>query len=144
MKRDQLLTSRIMARVKSKGTGPEMQLLITLRALKRQIVLQSPDLPGKPDFIFPRERVAVFVDGDFWHGRQWKTRGLRSLASQFSHSKNRTYWIEKISRNIRRDRRVSRQLWKLRWHVIRLWESDLKIKPSWCVQRIKRILERAS
>ena len=144
MKRDPLLTSRIMARVRSRGTGLEIQLQRAMRALMRRVLLHPSDLPGQPDFAFPRERVAVFVDGDFWHGRQWKTRGLRSLASQFSHSKNRTYWIQKITRNIRRDRRVSRQLWKLGWHVVRLRESDLNVRPDRCVQRIKRVLERSS
>lgn len=144
MKRDPLLTSRIMAKVRSKGTGPEIQLQSALRTLKRRCALHPSNLPGQPDFAFPRERLAVFVDGDFWHGRQWKTRGLSSLESQFSRSKNRTYWIQKITRNIRRDRQVSRQLWKLGWHVIRLWESDLNVKPDQCVQRIKRALERAS
>ena len=144
MKRDHLLISRIMAKIRSKGTGPEIQLQSAMRALKHRALLHPSDLPGQPDFAFPRKRVAVFVDGDFWHGRQWKTRGLRSLACQFSHSKNRTYWIQKITRNVRRDRCVSRQLRKLGWHVVRLWGSDLNVKPDRCVQRIKRVLERAS
>lgn len=144
MHRDPALTSRIMAAVRSRGTKPEIRLQQALRALKRRFRLHPPDVPGSPDIVFPRERVAVFLDGDFWHGRQWRLRGLKSLASQFSRSPNRAYWIQKITRNVQRDRRTTRGLRRLGWHVVRLWESDLTKNADRCVRRVQRVLEKAS
>jgi len=97
-------------------------------------------LPGRPDFVFPRSRAAIFLDGDFWHGRQWRLRGLRSLGSQFRNTPNRSYWIKKITANIRRDARVNDQLRKMGWRVVRVWESELKSNKEGCIVRIARVL----
>jgi DNA mismatch endonuclease (patch repair protein) len=105
--------------------------------------MHAAELPGQPDFVFPEERLAVFVDGDFWHGRQWSNRGLRSLADQFRRARNRRYWIAKIARNVSRDRRVRGQLNRRGWHVVRIWESDLREAPAKCLERIRRKLEKA-
>src|SRR5205807_6919308 len=106
-KRDAAVISRIMAAVHSQDTGPEIQLRRPLRILGRRLRSHPANVPGHPDFVFPRERVAVFVDGDFWHGRQWRLRGLSSLASQFSRSRNKSYWTRKITRNIERDKQTT-------------------------------------
>lgn len=143
-KRSAALTSRIMAAVQSKDTEPERRLGRALRSLKCRFRRYAKDVPGCPDFVFTRERVAVFVDGDFWHGRQWRLRGLRSLASQFSRSPNRAYWIQKITRNVARDRKTTRLLKRLGWRVVRLWESEVKAAPARCVKRVACALERAS
>lgn len=82
----------------------------------------------------------MFVDGDFWHGRQWRLRGLRSLQSQFRSTANRSYWVRKISGNIRRDARVTRQLRRMGWRVVRIWESELKFNIEGCIRRIARML----
>ena len=74
-------------------------------------------LPGKPDFVFPRSRVAVFVDGDFWHGNPKMKRLPKS---------NTDYWREKIRSNRARDRKVNRALEALGWRVVRIWESSLR------------------
>lgn len=79
------------------------------------------NLPGKPDIVFPKEKVAVFVDGDFWHGRNLAQR-LRRLES----GHNSTYWVNKIKRNVERDRENTSQLINGGWHVIRVWESDVQ------------------
>ncbi|MGO9265308.1 MAG: very short patch repair endonuclease [Candidatus Binataceae bacterium] len=74
-------------------------------------------LPGSPDIIFPRRRVAVFIDGCFWHGCT-KCRRVPNPSSDF--------WVTKITRNKERDRRVGIELRRLGWNVVRVWEHELK------------------
>ena len=100
--------SAIMARVRSRNTGPERQLSKMPRRLNYKFSKHNPNLPGRPDICFSDSKLAVFVDGDFWHGRQWRNRGLRSLSAQFRHSPNKQYWVKKITANMRRDARVRR------------------------------------
>jgi DNA mismatch endonuclease (patch repair protein) len=80
---------------------------------------------GVPDLVFPRQRVAVFCDGDFWHGHKWKHLSSRLLAGT-----NAPYWSAKISSNIERDRRITRALRRQGWTVLRFWESEIKKKPD--------------
>ena len=75
--------------------------------------------------MFPREKVAVFVDGDYWHARILKEAGIEWLRKSLKTS-NREFWVEKLKRNHERDLAVSSELRRLGWLVIRLWESDLK------------------
>ena len=89
-------------------------------------------LPGKPDFVFRRERLAVFVDGCFWHGCP---RHLRMPAS------NVVYWNAKIARNMARDRRVNAELRRAGWRVVRLWEHALA-EPKRVAARLLRLLGR--
>jgi DNA mismatch endonuclease (patch repair protein) len=77
-------------------------------------------LPGRPDLVLPSAKLAVFCDGDFWHGRDWRARRRR-----LAQGANASYWIPKILANRARDRRVSRQLLALGWAVVRVWESDV-------------------
>jgi DNA mismatch endonuclease (patch repair protein) len=76
-------------------------------------------------------RVAVFCDGDFWHGRSWQQRKAK-LASGW----NADYWVAKIGRNRQRDRIVNRQLSGLGWAVVRVWESDVRRDPGWVARKI--------
>jgi DNA mismatch endonuclease (patch repair protein) len=138
--RDPHRISRIMAAVRSNQTRPERLLRRGVQNLGRTYRLWDKNLPGCPDLVFPEDRLAVFVDGDFWHGRQWRLRGHRSLASQFASAPNRKYWIEKITRNIARDRRASRRLRRLGWRVLRIWESDLLSDRERCLKRVGRAL----
>lgn len=140
MKREPSLTSRIMAAVRSQNTQPEIRFRRALRTLGRSMRLHPRDVPGRPDFVFQRERVAVFLDGDFWHGHQWRLRGLSSLSQQFRGSANRAYWVRKITRNVERDARTNRQLRQLGWRIVRVWESDLKTDPVRCLRRVKRAI----
>ncbi|WP_197685501.1 very short patch repair endonuclease [Nitrospira japonica] len=102
-----------MAAVRSKNTTPELTLKKALRTLQRKFRSHPSNIPGRPDFAFPNQRVAIFVDGDFWHGRQWKLRGLESLDRQFSRCLNKEYWIKKINRNVQRDKSNTRMLRRL-------------------------------
>lgn len=133
--------SKIMSLVRARNTRPEQLLskLMTSAGVRHQ--RHPRNLPGHPDFILRKVRVAIFVDGDFWHGRQWKIRGHSSLSAQFKNCPNRDYWVRKIQKNISRDRRVSRELRELGWSVIRCWERDLVRRPKYCVRRVLRALE---
>lgn len=82
--------------------------------------LHASDLPGKPDIVFRRARVAVFCDGDFWHGRRFRER-LEKLA----RGSNAAYWTAKIAANVARDRRNTRSLRAAGWMVVRVWETDI-------------------
>lgn len=77
-------------------------------------------LPGQPDLVFSRARLCVFVDGDFWHGRDWV-----KLRQRLQQRANPDYWIPKIARNMERDREQERRLANEGWHVLRLWETDV-------------------
>ena len=88
---------------------------------------------GTPDFHFRNDRVALFVDGCFWHGCPKCGHIPRT---------NRAYWRTKLSRNRRRDARITRQLQRLGFSVVRLWECDLRRYPSTCLRRIERALNK--
>lgn len=93
--------------------------------------------PGKPDIVFRRERVAVFCDGDFWHGRDWRKRSRRLRIGT-----NAMYWLEKIRCNMRRDRRTNRVLTREGWLVVRLWETDILRNPTACARTLQALLRR--
>lgn len=110
---------------RSSDTAHEHLLRVTLwkRGLRYRKNVRT--LPGKPDIVFPRERVAVFCDGDFWHGRHW-----RRLSSKLQTGTNPSYWTHKIKANRSRDRRVVRLLKSDGWTVIRIWETDIRQDPE--------------
>jgi DNA mismatch endonuclease (patch repair protein) len=139
-RRDPEIVSRSMRAVHSRDTALEVTIRSELRNMGYRFRANVPDLPGKPDIVFDRQRLAVFVNGDFWHGRQWKLRRFSGLEKQFQGVNNRAYWLAKISSNIQRDRRVDRQLRGLGWHVVRLWESEWQRDPERCLKRIQRFL----
>jgi len=85
--------------------------------------------------VFPSKRLAIFIDGDFWHGRQWETRGLPSLTSQFKEEKAE-YWVPKIRKNVERDAKVNRALAEGGWHILRFWESDVGKDLDGCVSKV--------
>jgi len=115
-----------MRRVRSQDTAPELALRSALWRIGLRFRVNVSRLPGKPDIVFTRAKIAVFVDGDFWHGNQWRQRGFPSLEAQFSDAPNANYWIPKIRRNVERDSEVGQALALLGWRVIRIWESDLR------------------
>jgi DNA mismatch endonuclease, patch repair protein len=127
------LRSRIMRSNKSHGNfSTELTLIRLLRAggisgWRRGIVI-----PGRPDFVFKRERLAVFIDGCYWHG--CKCRRLPK--------KNREYWEHKFQTNRAHDRRITQELRTSGWHVIRFWEHELKKSPKVVLRRIAREINR--
>jgi len=122
--------SWIMAQVKSTGCrSTEKRLIVVLRECKIVGWRRNYPIFGKPDFAFPRKKVAVFVDGCFWHGHPQKCRVPET---------NREYWLKKISRNMARDKLVTRTLKENGWKIVRIWE-DAVTKPS-TVTRLRKAI----
>jgi DNA mismatch endonuclease (patch repair protein) len=136
--RDPLVTSRIMAAVKGRDTEPERLLRAELFKLGLRYRLHGKGLPGRPDIVFRKARVAVFVDGDFFHGGGWKARGFASFEEQFSRWRNPAFWMEKIRSNVARDKKATTELRRLGWKVIRIWESDVRRSPRRAASRVMR------
>jgi DNA mismatch endonuclease (patch repair protein) len=122
--------SRVMSRIRGKDTTPERYLDALLAASGLDYRRHDSTLPGCPDFVFPHARVAVFIDGDFWHG--WRF-------PQWRH-KLQGRWRDKISANRARDRRNFRRLGRHGWRVIRLWEHQVEADILECVVRIARVV----
>jgi DNA mismatch endonuclease (patch repair protein) len=111
--------SLLMARVRRAGTGPEVALRKALhRRGFRYRLRTGSGLPGTPDIVLPRFRLAIFVDGCFWHG--CKTHGTLPKT-------NALFWETKITRNRERDRRADRSLRGQGWTVVRVWEHEINI-----------------
>lgn len=128
-----------MRLVKGANTAPERFLRAALRAAGHHTGRRA--LPGKPDLQFAAARLAIFVDGDFWHGNQWRRRGFRSLEEQLAGLSNEAYWLKKIRRNMARDIAHTRTLLAQGWRVLRLWESSLKSTPSECINMALKAIE---
>ena len=130
---DRRTRSYNMSRIRSRDTKPELRLRQHLwRAGLRGYRLHVK-LPGKPDLVFGRRRVAVFVDGCFWHGCPKCGDGRAPLT-------NTSYWGMKRLVNQERDRRQSRELRAKGWKVVRIWEHEVMRNPERCVARIARAL----
>jgi DNA mismatch endonuclease (patch repair protein) len=127
--------SRIMSRIRSRGNAAtELRFVDILRQHKIAGWRRGVPLPGKPDFAFPSVRVAVFIDGDFWHGNP---KGFRLPKS------NLAYWRKKIASNRERDKKVNRLLRIEGWRVLRFWQSRLADERS-IVRRLRRSLAASS
>lgn len=110
--------SEVMSRIRGRGNkDTELRLVAILRANGITGWRRHQALPGHPDFIFRHERLAVFVDGCFWHGCPMHARAPRS---------NQAYWRAKIARNVARDRLVVKELGRRKWKVARIWEHELR------------------
>ena len=81
-------------------------------------------------------KIAIFVDGDYWHGNQYKLRGFRSIEEQLEKVSNKDYWIKKIKNNIKRDKEVTRLLTMDGWLVIRVWESQINDDIEKCIHEV--------
>ncbi len=90
-------------------------------------------LPGSPDIVISKYKIAIFVDGEFWHGKDWTDRKERL-------KKNREYWIEKIEENKARDERNNKELQLLGWTVIRFWEKEVLKNQEECIKEIEETI----
>ncbi len=127
--------SSIMRKVRSTGTSPEIALREALEAAGIHLSNNGGDgLPGKPDIVLSEERIAIFIDGDFWHGGQWRKRKLASLEEQFEETPQKDYWVTKIRRNVNRDFGNTKKLLDEGWKVIRFWESQIRKDLQSCVR----------
>jgi DNA mismatch endonuclease (patch repair protein) len=143
MTRDPAVTSRIMAAIPNRDTGPEMLLRRELhrRGLRYRVRSQ---VTGRPDLVFPARRIAVFVDGDYWHGNTWRLRGAESPEEYFAGRANSAFWTEKIRANLERDSTVNQQLTAEGWQVVRVWESDIVADVAACASDIERTVRGAA
>lgn len=136
--RDPVVTSRIMSAVRGHDTKPELMLRSELHRRGLRFRKNDPRLVGRPDLTFAGPRVAVFVDGDFFHGHSWRARGFESFDAQFDGLSNAEFWRAKITRNVERDREVGRALRRDGWVVVRVRESDVLRDASRVADRVER------
>lgn len=129
-----LTRSQLMTRVRSSGNKTtELLMAQLLRKAGLKGWRRHLPLPGRPDFAWPAHKVAVFVDGCFWHGHR--------CGKNISPRTNAQAWREKISNNKKRDRTVARQLRQRGWCVLRIWECRLHNVPNACIRRVRGALE---
>lgn len=114
--------SEIMSRIRSKETVAEKIVFRELRRRKVYFQKHYTRAPGKPDIALPRKKRAVFIDGDFWHGRDFRRMADARPADDF--------WVKKLTYNMDRDRRQLEELSQNGWRVLRIWESDIKRKRT--------------
>ena len=132
-----LRRGQLMSRVRSTGNlTTEKRLASLLRAACVAGWRRHQPLPGRPDFVWPKAKVVVFVDGCFWHGHD--------CGRNVTPRTNAKAWRDKIERNQTRDRRVTPVLRDRGWSVIHIWECSLANYPDRCVDRIRRRLEERS
>ncbi|MCD7824973.1 MAG: very short patch repair endonuclease [Clostridiaceae bacterium] len=124
-----------MKNIRYKDT--EIELLLRKALWKRGYRYRKyyADLPGKPDIALTKYKIAVFCDGEFFHGKDWEV-----LKPKLKNSNNGEYWISKISRNKERDDEVNKQLLFLGWTVIRFWGKDIKKNTDECIQVIEECI----
>lgn len=116
-----------MQNIRSKNTRPEITIMSELKKAKIYFSTHAKNIIGKPDIVFRKKKIAVFIDSDFWHKHP-----SRFILPQT----NTDYWINKINRNRQRDKKVTKELRNNGWRVIRIWEFDIKKSPAKCIKRI--------
>lgn len=119
-----------MQAVRAKGSKIEKTLGKALWKANLRYRKQYKKLPGRPDFVLVRYKMAIFCDSHFWHGYKWKEKKLE-------HKSNKEFWYKKIKRNIERDKEVNNMLKEMGWKVIRFWEHEIKEDVEKCVTRVK-------
>lgn len=124
--------SYCMSRIRGKDTLIERQVRSALHKQGLRFSKHSSDIPGKPDVVFRSLKVAIFVDGDFWHGRNFSKVG----------PKLSPFWREKIGANLKRDNRNRAKLRRMGWKVLRIWEGSMKRRPDPLLSRVTTVIER--
>ena len=122
-----------MSRIKGKGNKDTE--LVMIQILQKNHISgwrRNQAVLGKPDFVFPKQKIALFVDGCFWHGCPKHSNMPKN---------NREFWKNKLEGNIKRDKNVSRELRKTRWKVVRVWEHELKY-PEKVVAKLKKQFDK--
>lgn len=139
--RDPNITHKIMSSIPSKNTKPELKLRKALWKENYRYRINYKKLPGKPDIVFTKYHVAVFCDGDFWHGHNWAIRGLNSFEEELAGYSE--FWRIKIKRNVERDEEINQILAASGWTVVRIWESDINKNIDSCVKIVEDAIAHA-
>ena len=121
-----------MSQIKGKDTGIEREVRSELHMRGLRFRKHVKELPGKPDIVFPKGKVVIFIDGDFWHGYRFPA---------WEH-KVSDFWKKKIGKNRERDRKNHRKLRRMGWTVIRLWQHEIKNSFDVCISRIASAVRR--
>lgn len=122
--------SWVMSRIRGKNTTIDLKMKGILSKINYSFEMY-PKMYGNPDFILGRKKIAVFCDGNFWHGYKYHAR--KRPAGKF--------WKDKIEGNMNRDTRVSRKLRRDGWSVLRFWEHDIETKQDKCIKKILRKID---
>ena len=123
-----------MSRIKGKNTGPEVKLRKMLFAENIRGYRIHFNLPGKPDIVFTKKKIAIFIDGCFWH----------KCPICFQEPETRKeFWMNKIQSNVDRDKKINEQLKDKGWTVLRFWEHDVRKNPDVIVKKIAEMIEKA-
>jgi len=126
-----------MSRIRSKDTSIEVSLRKALWHTGLRYRKNYNNLPGTPDIAITKHQIAIFCDGEFWHGKDWANKKARI-------QNNRDYWIEKIERNIERDNEVNRRICGNGWTVIRFWGNDIRDNLMGCVEEVQEVIFQKS
>src|SRR5690554_2570357 len=118
---------------KSTGTKSELLLAKTLFARGHRYRTNNKTVFGKPDLTFKRIKLAIFIDGEFWHGKDWNEH-------KNDHKTNREFWFKKIERNIERDKEVNEELTKQGWTILRFWAKSIEENLLTCVLEIETMI----
>ena len=123
--------SRLMSRIHDRDTRPELEIRRRLFASGMRGYRLRPRLPGKPDIVYSRAKLAIFIDGCFWHGcPKCYTRPAT----------RRRYWDNKLAENISRDKAIDNSLRRMGWKTLHFWEHEVEKGPDSIVKRVKRTL----
>ena len=124
-----------MKNIRSKDTAIEIRLRKALWQKGYRYRKNYKELPGCPDIVLTKYKIAIFCDGEFFHGKDWEV-----LKPRLEQSNNSQFWINKISRNIERDDEVNKKLLFLGWTIIRFWGKDIKKNTDECVKVIEETI----
>lgn len=127
------MDSRIAKKIKSKNTKIEISLAKVLSSKGLKYKKHCSFLPGNPDFCFPKQKLAIFCDSEFWHGKK--------LLEGQDFKTNKSFWEKKILRNIARDAEVNKELSVTGWKILRFWGEEINKNPNLCISKILKALE---
>ena len=135
MAREKEIVTKTMRRIKSKDTSIEIALRNALWKKGFRYRKNYAKLPGKPDIIIPRYKIAIFCDSEFFHGKDWD-----ELKLKLQKGNNPEYWIKKIERNRQRDGENEKKLLFLGWNVVRFWGKDIAKDVNECVRVVEEMV----
>ena len=124
-----------MQRIKGKNTSIEVRLCKALWQKGYHYRKNYKELPGSPDIVLTKYKIAIFCDGEFFHGKDWD-----KLTARLEKGEKGEYWIKKITRNMERDEEINKQLMFKGWTVLRFWGDEIKKNTDECVKAIEEVI----
>ena len=124
-----------MQRIKGKNTSIEVRLCKALWQKGYHYRKNYKELPGSPDIVLTKYKIAIFCDGEFFHGKDWD-----KLKARLEKGEKGEYWIKKMTRNMERDEEINKQLMFKGWTVLRFWGDEIKKNTDECVKAIEEVI----